>query len=316
MSSSSPPFDANQLRIHLPELSLHNDISDQTLASYRWTYNLNTMHNLKTSCMGRIEVGSYDIVAQMWWPAHPKATLVIMHGYFDHMGLYRHIIDWALQHNLVVIGCDLPGHGLSSGKRASIKEFSEYQLVLNALLKQAKKFHLPQPWHLLGQSTGGAILIDYLLMGKPAKEIGQTVLLAPLIRPKAWRRAYVAYQLLRPFLSSLPRKFGHNSGDKEFLTFIKNEDILQPRSISTAWVGALSRWIKHIEQAPRSNLRPLIIQGSNDKTVNWKYNLKVLNSKFENGQLLFLPKARHHLANETQLIRDTFLSVVQQKLRL
>ena len=55
-------------------------------------------------------------VVQLWAPAEPQGTLLLLHGYYDHMGLYRHVVDWALSMNFAVLACDLPGHGLSVRK--------------------------------------------------------------------------------------------------------------------------------------------------------------------------------------------------------
>ena len=137
------------------------------------------------SRVGQLQVGGYQIALQAWWPEQPRATLVLLHGYYDHSGLYRHVIEWALGMGFAVLSFDLPGHGLSSGMRASIGDFAEYQTVLQGVLAEAAALQLPQPWHLCGQSTGGAILIDYLLTGAPSADIGETILLAPLVRPRA-----------------------------------------------------------------------------------------------------------------------------------
>ena len=48
------------------------------------------------------------------------------------------MIEWALDQGFAVIACDLPGHGLSSGERASIKDFAEYQSTLQGLLAEAQ----------------------------------------------------------------------------------------------------------------------------------------------------------------------------------
>jgi pimeloyl-ACP methyl ester carboxylesterase len=80
--------------------------------------------------LGRFQVHGYEVVAQAWYPEQPVATLLVLHGYYDHMGLYRHVVDWGLRMGFAVLACDLPGHGLSSGPRASINEFEEYQAVL------------------------------------------------------------------------------------------------------------------------------------------------------------------------------------------
>lgn len=76
------------------------------------------------SCMGTLQAGGYQIALQAWWPEQPRATLVLLHGYYDHVGLYRHVIEWALGMGFAVLSFDLPGHGLSSGARASIGDFA------------------------------------------------------------------------------------------------------------------------------------------------------------------------------------------------
>jgi alpha-beta hydrolase superfamily lysophospholipase len=266
------------------------------------------------SSIGVLNLAGYQIALQAWWPENPRATLILLHGYYDHSALYRHVIQWALEMNFAVLTFDLPGHGLSSGARASINDFAEYQLVLQGVLAEAAALQLPQPWHLCGQSTGGAILIDYLLTGAPAPEVGETILMAPLVRPRAWGWSQLSYRLMKHFVSEIPRRFSHNSSDADFIDFIHNQDPLQPRNLPTAWVGALSRWVPRIEAAPRSARSPLIIQGEADMTVAWRHNLGVLQDKFAAPQILQLPEARHHLANESPELRARYLAFLRERL--
>lgn len=267
------------------------------------------------SRVGQLQVGGYQIVLQAWWPEQPRATLLLLHGYYDHSGLYRHVIEWALGMGFAVLSFDLPGHGLSSGMRASIGDFAEYQTVLQGVLAEAAALQLPQPWHLCGQSTGGAILIDYLLTGAPSADIGETILLAPLVRPRAWAWSQLSYRVMRHFVSEIPRRFSVNSSDADFIDFVHNHDPLQPRSLPTAWVGALSQWVPRIEAAPRSVRSPLIIQGEADMTVAWRHNLEVLQDKFATPQILRLPEARHHLANELPALRRCYFDFLSERLR-
>lgn len=266
------------------------------------------------SRMGTIQAAGYQVAVQAWWPAQPRATLVLLHGYYDHVGLYRHVIEWALGMGFAVLSFDLPGHGLSSGARASIGDFAEYQAVLQAVLAEAATLELPQPWHLCGQSTGGAILIDYLLNSAPGAEIGETILLAPLVRPRAWGWSQFSYRIMKRFVSEIPRRFSVNSSDAAFIDFVHHQDPLQPRNLPTAWVGALSRWVPRIEAAPRSTRSPLIIQGEADMTVAWRHNLKVLQDKFAAPQILRLAEARHHLANESVELRQRYFEFLSQRL--
>ena len=262
-----------------------------------------------------VPVDGYELVSQFWWPERAKATLFLFHGFYDHTGLYRHVIEWALDQGFAVIACDLPGHGLSSGERASIRDFAEYQDTLQGLFVEAQSIDLPQPWHLCGQSTGGAIVIDHVLnQGQNSPAQGQVVLLSPLVRPRAWGWSHLSYYLLKPFVKGIARRFSENSNDPAFLPFLQ-ADPLQPLRLPTAWVGALARWIKRIEAAPRSDRRPLIIQGQADMTVDWQHNLEVLAGKFDRPQVLKLPEARHHLANETQALRQEYFGFLTKRIK-
>ncbi|MCY1337808.1 2-succinyl-6-hydroxy-2,4-cyclohexadiene-1-carboxylate synthase [compost metagenome] len=267
-----------------------------------------------TTRLGCVEAAGHTLATQLWLPPEPRASLVMLHGYYDHMGLYGHLVDWALGMGFAVIACDLPGHGLSSGARASIGDFAEYQAALEALLGEAASLDLPQPWHLAGQSTGGAILLDYLLTGTPRPELGETLLFAPLVRPRAWGWSKFSYRLLRPFVEGIPRRFSVNSGDTEFIEFVQHQDPLQPQTLPTAWVGALARWVPRIEAAPRCRRRPLVIQGDGDMTVDWRHNLRVLADKFDRPEVLMLEGAGHHLVNELPAYRERYFGFLRERL--
>ncbi|QRY80230.1 alpha/beta hydrolase [Pseudomonas sp. PDNC002] len=290
--------------------------SEGGIALYQHFYglDLDARHPGLQSRLGTFESGGYRIAAQYWRPVLARGTMLLMHGYYDHMGLYRHVIDWALGMGFAVLACDLPGHGLSEGVAASIGDFAEYQVVLADLLDQAQVLDLPQPWHLCGQSTGGAILLDYLLTGAPRPELGRTILLAPLVRPRAWGWSKLSYQVLRPFVDSIPRRFSENSNDAEFLAFLRDRDPLQPRTLPTAWVGALARWIPRIEAAGHGAQSLLVVQGDADETVDWRYNLKVLEEKFEKIECLLLTGARHHLANESETLRRRYFDFLSERM--
>jgi len=140
------------------------------------------------------------------------------------------------------------------------------------------------------------------------------ILLSPLVRPRAWGWSQLSYYLLKPFVKGIARRFSENSNDPEFLTFLQ-ADPLQPLRLPTAWVGALGRWIKRIEAAPKSPRQPLIVQGQADMTVDWKHNLDVLRGKFDRPQVLMLPEARHHLANETPGLRQEYFGFLTRRMK-
>lgn len=310
----SATFDPDQLRAGLRPLAQWQPLSEAALAYQRF-YGLDFPGRSLRKGLGRFDVDGYELVCQVWWPERARATLFMFHGFYDHTGLYRHVIEWALDQGFAVIACDLPGHGLSSGERASIRDFAEYQDTLQGLFAQAVSLDLPQPWHLCGQSTGGAIVVDHVLnAGTDSPAQGQVILLAPLVRPRSWGWSQLSYYLLKPFVRGIARRFSENSNDPQFLTFLQ-ADPLQARRLPTAWVGALSRWIKRIEAAPASTRQPLIVQGQADMTVDWQHNLQVLNAKFNRPQVLMLPEGRHHLANEAPDMRREFFGFLSKRIK-
>lgn len=307
-------FNPEQLRRALPVLQ-RSSVDPELAQLWRRFYQIDFAQQFPDldSRLGMVEVAGYRLAMQALRPTQALATVIVLHGYYDHMGLYGHVYDWALRQGFAVLSCDFPGHGLSSGARASINSFQEYQQVLQALLAKAEQLQLPKPWHLLGQSTGGAIAFDYLLNQSLVSELGETILLAPLVRPRAWQQSKLLYQLVKPFRRSVPRSFSNNSNDAAFVEFVRN-DPLQARILPTAWVGALAEWISYIEQAKPSGRSPIIVQGDADMTVDWQHNLNVLNDKFSQPRILLLPEARHHLANEQTIMREQYFQFLTEQL--
>jgi len=294
---------------HAPLLGLGGEPEPAWAGQWRKYYGLDLGRQLEQRFVS-LQVPGYQLMAQYFRPRTATASILILHGYYDHMGLYGHLIRWATNNQLAVLICDLPGHGLSTGPRASINEFSEYQSALAAMFELARRLELPQPWHLAGQSMGGAIALDYALHQPDGSQLGELILLAPLVRPVSWRKSRLLYHSLRPFVRQIRRARSVSSTDLEFVDFLQR-DPLQAQILPTAWVGALERWIKQIENAEASKISPLIIQGDEDQTVDWQHNLGVLEQKFSGPKICMLPGAGHHLVNEQQAYRQMAFDFIE-----
>lgn len=267
--------------------------------------------------MGYFDSIHYRVACHYYWQSHSRGTVFVMHGYYDHVGLYGNLIKFFLDQGYNIISFDLPGHGLSSGNRACVADFTDYVTALKQCVSMASK-SIPKPWLLIGQSTGGAVITDYLLTEKFSANnspFSKVVLLAPLIRPKNWGRIELAHRILGSLLRNVKRSFAPNSHDEEFLHFVKHKDPLQPTHSSVKWLGALRQWIKRIEQMPASSLSPIIIQGKDDQTVDWQYNIPVLQKLFNNPTVFYHPTARHHLVNESEVIREEYFNYLKNILQ-
>lgn len=256
--------------------------------------------------LGHLATPRFDIACQYWRPAgHTAGTVFVVHGYFDHMGLYDHLIEYLLGKQYAVVAFDLPGHGLSSGERVTIESFDHYVDVFAELLNCCGQ-HMPQPWHAVGQSTGGAILLKHLLVEEAESqpvEFDSITLLAPLVRPTTWRVNLWVYLAVHRFVRKLKRKFMASSSNEPFNRFVASADPLQARHLPLEWVGAMHRWIQEFSTLPGSEFPVRIVQGDRDRTVDWRYNLKQIRQKLGAVRVHMVPGAGHHLVNEAEPLR-------------
>lgn len=274
--------------------------------SYLNTYSLPSNDESYQHFAGHMQAAGFAITVQVWQPAKPSATAIIVHGLYDHVGLYQHLIRYCLARNWRVVAFDLPGHGLSNGKRASIANFQQYDQVFTRLLSNVA-VHFDQPIHIFGQSTGAAIILNYLLKYgiKPAFSPFKSVnFIAPLVRPKEWRKIVCLYWLLKRFICSLKRGRSINSQDQKFLDFLWHNDPLQAGELGVDWIGAVKEWDAFIQQQESSKIAINIVQGNDDNSVLWQYNLAFLRKKFPNQQLRIIDTGRHHLVNEIEPLRN------------
>jgi len=263
--------------------------------------------------MGAVNAGNFRIATHYWIPPQARGTLLVVHGYYDHVGIYDKVIAFGLAQGLAVLAFDLPGHGLSSGERAAIESFDHYGDVLEVILQRAQQ-RLPSPWYALGQSTGGAVLLNHLWRyesHRPTPLLARTALCAPLILPRGWTRGRWLYMLIHRFVRHLPRGPSRSSHDENFIRFLDEEDCLQARFLSVRWVGAMKDWDAQFRRWQALDKSLLVIQGTDDQTVAWRYNLDQLRRKLPRAQVKFIEGAGHQLVNE----RDDFREQVFVTLR-
>jgi len=251
--------------------------------------------------VGTITSGPWRLATHLWQQPDARGNLVLLHGLFDHTGLYDKLLAYGLSRQYNVLMFDLPGHGLSTGEPAVIKDFAAYGRATGSVLGQVK---LPQlPCVAMAQSTGCAALVEFARIYPWPFQAA--VLLAPLVRPAQWSKVWAGHTLLRHFTDSVSRTFNENSSDREFLSFIRR-DPLQARRSSMRWVGALRRWLKTLPIANLGVGPVLVVQGDADGTVDWRYNINVIVGLFPGSRVEYVSGAGHQLANESLELRQNY----------
>lgn len=311
------PFNLEQANLFRQQLGLFNPSdkpSKPTLLSEHYLdfYRLPRAEFYGGPTLGTLNVNDNSIFCAAWRPTNAKATALLVHGYMDHLGLYKHLINFLLSQKIAVVCFDLPGHGLSTGESGHSKNFVNYTDVLKQLIEICRQ-HLPAPLHGLGQSMGGAILLKHLInhsshSGYPFDTLN---LFAPLLYPKAWSTSRIFLPLIKPFKKSIKRVFRPSSYDQSFLDFLRYKDPLQPLTIPVTWLGAVDIWIREFETSQGSDFPVNLIQGSADKTLDWQHNTEVFKEKLPNLHLCMIDRANHHLVNETESLRCDIFDAIK-----
>ena len=286
--------------MRLPPLDLARAApSSAAIGAYLKFYGLD-VGNVRHS-IGRFTFNKLAIVGQVFLPPCPVGTFFLLHGYFDHSATLKNLMTACLDNSFAVALFDLPGHGLSSGERGAIADFSEYASTLSAFIGTYAQY-LPKPHYLAAHSTGCAAAYEYLHHDPPLV-FDKIVFLAPLVRHAYWYLSTIGYHLAKPFTDTLPRAHRRNSSNEPFLEFTRN-DPLQVDRVSIRFLDALHDWTRRIQRYATLAQPVLVIQGTDDDVVDWTYNLEFLKTKIIGLEIELVDGAKHQLVNENQALRQ------------
>jgi len=112
-------------------------------------------------------------------PGEAWARLGVLHGYGEHSGRHAHFMEWMAERGVACEALDFRGQGRSGGRRAYVRQWTDYQQDLAAFFSQPA-FGEGPPLFILGHSHGALILAAAALRGLPPAR--GLVLCAPFFR--------------------------------------------------------------------------------------------------------------------------------------
>ena len=303
----------NDLRLAMPLFSdaiANADTPINGLTDYLCFYQLPLATPDLTLTSGTTE--DRQTVIMSWRPINSLGTVIIVHGYMDHTGLYGHLIRHLLARQMAVVCLDLKGHGLSAGTACSITDFGGYVDQVKSVIALCQA-HFTGSLHGIGQSMGGAVLTKHCLNKTATSDypFASLNLLAPMLHPWDWKKIRRFYYLLRWFVKSIKSPPRSSSSDTEFLAFLRDQDPLQPTRMPLDWLGAADQWISEFAKASDLDYPMRIIQGDNDETLDWKYNLSQFRLKFHALQVSIIEGANHNLVNEEESLRERIFTQIK-----
>lgn len=158
--------------------------------------------------------GGTKLVYVAYVPDTPKAIAIVVHGYGEHFGRYRHVAEALAGRGYAVYGVDHRGHGESGGARANVERFPFFVEDLQQLVERAKAELPGLPAVMVAHSMGGLIAVNYAIkyqaqlraMALSAPGLGGRDNMSPLLLRMAGLLARVA-----PGLQMTPLASGSES---------------------------------------------------------------------------------------------------------
>lgn len=115
-----------------------------------------------------------------WLIEKPKAAMVLVHGFGEHINRYNHVADFFNKNGFSVFGYDRRGHGQSEGKRGHTPSHDAIVDEIALVIEKAKS-ELPNlPVVLYGHSQGGHLVLFHLI--KKVPNIDVAVVTGPWIQ--------------------------------------------------------------------------------------------------------------------------------------
>lgn len=283
---------------------------------------------LRTGDGVRLRAGHWPAAA----PADPTGTVLLFTGRTEYLEKYVQVAADLNAAGFDVLSVDWRGQGLSDRLQENpcpghITDFADYQRDVVELLVAAKELHLPQPWHLLAHSMGGAIGLAALEAGLPVRS---AVFSAPMWGINLRNIPPAIVLALTGILSRLgyggspaPLSGGQNSFivNSPFLNNLLTSDgplwgriVAETASwpeialggATNDWLHAALRECRRLALLPPPDLPVLVGLGSAERIVSPRA-IRDRTDAWPGARLLELPDSRHEPMMERAPIRSIFL---------
>lgn len=238
-----------------------------------------------------------------------RGRVVIVHGYAEHKGRYRELVEALAAARYSCHLFDLRGHGESGGPRGHISRFAEYRTDLDAFLEEVRAIPAaPSPLLLLGHSLGGLIALDFVLHRPEA--FAALAVSSPFLAP-AFPVPFFKRTLLPPVANVVPTLSVQTGLDPAWLShdpLVVGAYATDPKVFSTVTLGWFTEVQKAqaevFEKAPAIVLPTLVQIGDADPIAD-PNRTRALFERLggTNKRLLVYPGFLHEVFNELERAR-------------
>lgn len=258
----------------------------------------------------------------------PKGTVLIFNGRTEYIEKYGEAGTRFAQAGLGTLTLDWRGQGLSDRLLRDdvvghVGRFADYQMDIAALIDWARETGMPEPWHLLGHSMGGAIGLRALVSGLPVRRAVFSgpmwgIRLNALARALAWGVTHITH------LSGLGGRIVPSTGrtpyplsadpsdnllthDPDMLAWMRDQLEAEPRlglgGPSLTWLREALRECRSLQHITDPGAPSLTLLGSREAIVD-PDAIHAMTGRWRDATLEVVADAAHEVLMERTHLRD------------
>jgi alpha-beta hydrolase superfamily lysophospholipase len=230
-----------------------------------------------------------------------RGVVILIHGRGEHIQRYKKWAESFNREKIAFAGVDLPGHGLSDGKRGHIKNYKLTDEMIDILINECKMTFPDVPVFLYGHSLGGGIVLDYLV--RMAPKLKGAIVTSPwlILAFKPEESMVKIATMMRNIFPSLILPAGlveeHLSHDQKVVDAFKNDPLTHNKISLSLFHAANSAASNALKNASSVKTPLLLIHGSDDKICS-PDGSREFASKTKFAELKIWEGGYHELQNE------------------
>lgn len=265
------------------------------------------------------------------WAGGEKGTVFVLPGRTDPIERYGRAITDLVARQYSVIAIDWRGQGLSDRALPDrmvghVTDFAEYQEDLDAMLAEAGRLRLPQPWVMLAHSMGGCIGLRGLMRGLPFKAAafaapmwgialggwgpGLAQMVTGLAGTFGFGGRLVPGSGSQSYLLRMPFDNNVLTSDREMWGYMRAQEVAQPdltlAGPSFAWLGAALGECAALAQLPAPGVPAICALGTLERVVDVSA-IHLRMAAWSKGELDLYPGAEHEILMENPSTRRNFM---------
>jgi acylglycerol lipase len=243
----------------------------------------------------------------------PEAVILLVHGLGEHAGRYT---GWAKKFNesgIEIRSFDLPGHGLSDGKRGVMPSFDSVFDTIDKQLSVIRTDMPDMPMFIYGHSLGGCIVLDYLIKRRPS--LNGAIVTSPWIKlinapPKVKVAMVKALNHIFPDMtSSSGLNSAHISHDEDVCQAYVNDPLIHDRISLHLFTEAEKAAADILKNSGTIEMPLLLVHGRGDLITSPAGSIEVASSA-PSAILKLWDDGYHELHNEP--IKEDHFTLIRE----